>query len=279
MSGSGPEPVDEPGLHVRLQDGGQHEQAPDAVDDAGDGSQQLDRDPDRALEPHRGELGEEDGDAEAHRDRQQQRQEGGDERAVHRRERTVLVGDRVPDLAGEEAELEVRQRRPGAGQQRERDAAQQQQHEERGHQRRAAEQALAQALPDGVARLDRCHGVHRGRQPVTACNPRTRKPAAAPVTGKQPPVSKSAQRRRLPVLRRAMPSAWSYICFASEALATLTPLICDFQVARTCSIRRCRQRHVVQFGGHLATVLVGPVKELERRCRRDRIRRCRCTSG
>src|SRR5256884_8217344 len=55
-----PEPLDEPGLHVPLQDRRQHEQPPDAEDDAGHGREQLDRDSDRALEPHRRQLGEKD---------------------------------------------------------------------------------------------------------------------------------------------------------------------------------------------------------------------------
>ena len=38
----------------------------------------------------------------------------GDQRAVGRREGTIAVGDWVPDLAGEEAELEGRERRPCA---------------------------------------------------------------------------------------------------------------------------------------------------------------------
>ena len=43
-SGSGPSQLDEPRLHVPLQDGREHEQAPDAVDDARHRGQQLDRD-------------------------------------------------------------------------------------------------------------------------------------------------------------------------------------------------------------------------------------------
>ena len=45
------------------------------------------------------ELGEEDGDAEADRDRDQHGDQRGDERSVDRRQRAVLVGDRIPDLA------------------------------------------------------------------------------------------------------------------------------------------------------------------------------------
>ena len=136
---------------MRLQHRREHEQSPDAVDDRGHGGEQLDGDADGTLEPHRRELGQEDGDAEADRDGEQQREEGGDQGAVDRRERPELVGDRVPDLAGEEGELEMRQRRPGAEQQRERHPAQEQEHEQSGRLRGRAEQALAQALPGGVS--------------------------------------------------------------------------------------------------------------------------------
>ena len=49
-----PEPLDQPGLHVPLQDRREHEQAPDAEDDAGHRGQQLDGHADRALQPGRG---------------------------------------------------------------------------------------------------------------------------------------------------------------------------------------------------------------------------------
>ncbi len=52
--------VDEPGLHVPLQDGREHEHAPDAEDDAGNGGEQFHRHAHRSLEPCRAQLGEED---------------------------------------------------------------------------------------------------------------------------------------------------------------------------------------------------------------------------
>ncbi len=68
-----PEHIDQPRLHVLLQEGREHEQAPDAVDDAGDRGQQLDRDTDRSLEPGRRKLGEEDRDPETERHRHEHR--------------------------------------------------------------------------------------------------------------------------------------------------------------------------------------------------------------
>ena len=59
------ERVDQERLDVLLQERREDEQAPDAVDDAGDAGQQLDGDADRPPEPVRAQLGEEDGDAEA----------------------------------------------------------------------------------------------------------------------------------------------------------------------------------------------------------------------
>ena len=163
------------------------------------------------------------------------------------------------------------ERRPGARQQRERDAAQQQQHEQRGDQRGAPEQALAQALPDGVSRLDRSHGIHRGRQPVTACNPRTQKPAAAPSRGssRRCPRAHSAG---APVPARASPRPGA----TSASRQRRSPRhALDLRLPGGPHLldQACRQRHVVELGGHLATVLVRPVEELQRLCGRGRIRR------
>ena len=52
------------GCKVSLQERREHEQAPDAVDDAGNAGQQLDRDADRPAQPERAQLGQEHRDAE-----------------------------------------------------------------------------------------------------------------------------------------------------------------------------------------------------------------------
>ena len=69
-AGQRSEVLDQPRLHVPLQDGREHEQAPDAEDDAGHGGEQLHRDADRALQPGRTQFGEEQRNAEAGRHRQ-----------------------------------------------------------------------------------------------------------------------------------------------------------------------------------------------------------------
>src|SRR6266702_4774487 len=133
--GQGSEPFDEPRLHVPLQQRRQYEQAPDAEDDARHGGQELDGHTHGPLEPRGRQLGEEDGNAETDRDGDDHGQERSHHRSVHRRQRAVLVGDRIPDLACQEGELEVRKGWPRAFEQRERDAAQQAEHEQCRNQR------------------------------------------------------------------------------------------------------------------------------------------------
>ena len=87
---------------MRCRNGREHEQAPDAVDDAGNAGQQLDRDADRPAQPHRAQLGEEERDHEPDRHRDQHGDERGDERAVDRREGAELLGHRIPAFLGAE---------------------------------------------------------------------------------------------------------------------------------------------------------------------------------
>ena len=97
---------DQERLHVLLQERREHEQAPDAVDDARNAGEQLDRDADRPAQPHRAQFGQEDRDQQADRHRDQHRDQRGDERAVDRRQRAELLGHRIPALADQEAEAE-----------------------------------------------------------------------------------------------------------------------------------------------------------------------------
>ncbi len=54
----------------------------------------------------RAKLGQEDRNAEPDRDSNHHRDDGGDDRAVDRRQRTILAGRRVPDVGDEKAEAE-----------------------------------------------------------------------------------------------------------------------------------------------------------------------------
>ena len=78
-------------LHVVAEQRREHEQAPHAVDDRRDRGQQLHRRAERALERRRAHLGEEQRDAEAHRDADQQRDRRRDEGAVDRRQRAEVA--------------------------------------------------------------------------------------------------------------------------------------------------------------------------------------------
>jgi hypothetical protein len=87
---------DEKRLQRLLQKRREYEQAPDAVNDAGDPGKELDCDADRAAQPHRAKFGEKYRNQQSDRDCQQNRNGGSDERAVDRCERTEPVGYRVP---------------------------------------------------------------------------------------------------------------------------------------------------------------------------------------
>ncbi len=122
--------INEPGLHGALQDGRQDEQAPDAVDNARHRGQQFNRHADRPAQPARTGLRQEHRNAEAQRDRNQQRDQGSRDRAVNGSPCTKNFGDRVPVLAGHERPLEGRQGRPAAVHQRKDDAGEQYQYED-----------------------------------------------------------------------------------------------------------------------------------------------------
>ena len=75
-------------------------QAPHAIDDAGNGRQQLDGHTDGPLQPARREFRDHQGNPEADRNAHQQRDHRGDHRAVERGQGPELLGDRVPFLTG-----------------------------------------------------------------------------------------------------------------------------------------------------------------------------------
>ena len=100
------ERVDQERLQRRLQERREDEQAPDAVDDAGNAGEQFDGDADRPAQPLRAQLGEKERDHQADRNRDQHGNERGDDGAVDRRQRAEIVGDRIPALADQKAEAE-----------------------------------------------------------------------------------------------------------------------------------------------------------------------------
>ena len=119
--------------HERLKTIGQeraeHEEAPHAVDDRRDAGEQFHRDADRAAQPLRTKLGQEDRNAETDRNRDHHRDEGGDQRAVDRTKCTQhrrIVGRR-PARGEQEGEAILLHRRPGADDQRNDDAAENEQ--------------------------------------------------------------------------------------------------------------------------------------------------------
>ena len=123
--------------HERLKRVGQeraeHEEPPHAVDDRGNAREQFDGNADRTTQPLRTKLGEEDRDAQPDRDGDQHRDDGGNQRAVDRTERTEhrRIGRRRPALCQQECEAVLPHRRPCARDQRENDAAEDEQHRDR----------------------------------------------------------------------------------------------------------------------------------------------------
>ncbi len=122
MIGLAAEVIAKPWLDMGGHEGREHEQSPHAVDDAGDGGEQLDRDRDRAARPARRDVGQEQGDADADRNRDDQRDRRSDERPVDRNQRAEMAADRVPVGAGDEAPAERLEREPAAPRHRQRDA-------------------------------------------------------------------------------------------------------------------------------------------------------------
>ena len=143
---------DDQRLHVQLQKRREHKQAPDAVDDARNAGEQLDRGGDRPLERARAQLGNEDRDADGDRNADNHGNDRRDDGAVDRRERAELLGHRVPFFGGEKAEAERLERQPGAVDQGNDDAAQQQQHRDRRGARGVAQDRIPQRVPPQRAR-------------------------------------------------------------------------------------------------------------------------------
>ena len=101
--------VDCPGLHVFRHDRHDDEEAPHAVDDRRNRCQQFDRGAHRTAEPGRRQLRQVKRDAEGNRHRQDQRQHGGDDGAVDRHHRAVVLLHRVPVVGGKKSKAELRE--------------------------------------------------------------------------------------------------------------------------------------------------------------------------
>ena len=118
-----PEHGDQERLHVLLQKWREDEQAPDAVDDTGNAGEQLDGYADRATQPHRAKLSQEQRDEQADGHRDQHRNKRGNDGAVYRRDRSEFLGDRIPNFFVKEAEAKRAQSRQRTPDQRNDDAA------------------------------------------------------------------------------------------------------------------------------------------------------------
>nr|GEU28454.1 hypothetical protein [Tanacetum cinerariifolium] len=220
-------------LHVVAEQRRKHEQAPHAVDNRRHAGQQFHGRAQRAAQRGGADFSEEQGNAKADRERDQQRDAGRGQRAHDGNHGAVLVVDRVPLHAGDEAGTEFLERRPGADHQRNDDAEQHQQHGQREQHGGLVEDEILDAL---VA-----HGAVHGRQGglfgsgglcCTHANP-----LAPPCCG----------RRRASGLVESLARRVFQVGFPG-ILDQLDDVV--------------RHRYVVQFDSSLAAVLEGPVEEL-----------------
>ncbi len=109
-----------------------HEQSPHAIDDARDAGEQFDRDSERAAQDARREFGQKNSDAETHRDRDEQRDARGDQRADDGYQRAEFTGDRVPVGTRQETKTECMDGGQAAHYERSNDCRQKRQHPECG---------------------------------------------------------------------------------------------------------------------------------------------------
>ena len=273
----------------------EHEQAPDAVDDAGNTGEQLDGDADRAAQPHRAQLGQKHRDEQADRHRDQHGDERGDDRAVDRRDRAEFLGDRIPDFFVEEADAERAQGRQRSPNQRDDDTAEDDENRGGsragdGEMRRRPTAGAAEPSPDRPARRRDARTLQRY---VNHGPPPGRLHPGSP--GPFPPLWRATQAACLAAAQAASlsarghseraPSAAPFQLQSSDQLVIakmglpLASLISLAQVFSTSLHDVGRHRHVVEFFRHLAAVLVGPGEELQRLAGRGRILRLSCRRG
>ena len=97
-----PKYLDEEGAELVAHDGHEDEDGPEAVDDGGDGGEQLGEEGDGRAQGLGAELRDEDGDAEGQRHGDEEREERGGEGAEDEGQRAEVAVDRIPGGAGEE---------------------------------------------------------------------------------------------------------------------------------------------------------------------------------
>ena len=95
------------------EEGAEHENSPEAENDARDRRQRLDERAEHTAHAARSELTQVERDRDRERRRDQQRDQRGDRRPVDERKRAELLVDGIPRRPGDEAEPEVGDRRAG----------------------------------------------------------------------------------------------------------------------------------------------------------------------
>ena len=171
--------------------------------------------------------------------------------------RAEILGDRIPDLRGEEAEAEGLKSGDRPLDQRDDRPAEDQQHDQR--------RALSQSTEEIVARGEPANGLAAGVNPLPAASAcgitmsaihTLSEPSSggAAEAGRQTSESRRPRTPRLP--RRRI--SWPRTPACRRAARSASPGLLDERDDRR------GQRHVVELFGRLGAVGVGPGEELER---------------
>ncbi len=148
----------EPGREDRRE----HQQAPHTVDDRRDRSQQLDGNAERPAQPRGRQFSEEQCDAEADRHRDNESNDRRGDRAVDRHQRAEFLAGWIPVGGPQEAQTELLDRRQRGDDQRNDDAAEQQERDDRGEARETAENNIAGATGRFLLRRAAGRARHEG---------------------------------------------------------------------------------------------------------------------
>jgi len=239
---------------MRLEERGEHEQAPDAVDDARNAGEQLNGDADRPPQVFRTDFSEEDGDAEADGNADQHGDEGGHDCAVDRRQGPEFLGDRVPALRGEEIEAESAPGGQRANHKRDHHACEDHQHGDGRSLRQDVEGAVADAkaaqdpgallvIPDPDLNG---HGLKRHVHPLG--------PFCRNVANQVENRGRSGRWLPLPRSRRPL-------VHRENGLSGGVLDLCPLPAGEFNNVGG--HRDVIELFGHLSAVLIRPVEEFE----------------
>ena len=160
--------VDEEGLDIGLHHRPEIINAPDAVDDRGNSGEKLDCHANGPAQRQPAELGEEDRDPKADRNRDQHGDHRRHQGTVDRRRRAEFLLGRTPGVGEQKADAEFAESRPRADEQRDHDSEQENKNEDRRAERKQPESGVGEFQPgERAGAVDRrgaggARGLERG---------------------------------------------------------------------------------------------------------------------